>query len=150
MKSATWTATIVLGMCFGVFAFGQIADRIGRKTVFISFYAGSLITVYLYSRATDPHTLFWVGEIMGMFANGGHCGIGTLMSEAYPTAARATAQNSLFNIGRGVASFAPLAVGALATKYSFSAAIGLLATIYFFTIFATMFLIPELKGRELD
>ena len=87
---------------------------------------------------------------MGMFVNGWYGNVGALMSEAYPTAARATAQNLLHNFGRGVASLAPLVVGALATKYSFSAAIALLSAIYVVGVVATVFLVPELKGKELD
>jgi len=86
---------------------------------------------------------------MGMAVNGKMGGLGALLSEAYPTAARATAQNVLFNIGRGIGSLGPLAVGALAAKYSFDAAIALIATIYVVDIIATIFLIPELKGQEL-
>ena len=44
----------------------------------------------------------------------------------------------------------PLAVGALSAKYSYNVAIVLLASIYLFAIFATVFLIPELKGKELE
>jgi MFS family permease len=149
-KSGMWTAMTVLGMAFGIWAFGQLADRIGRKPIFILFQIGSVIMVYLYSRATDAHMLLWMGAIMGLFVNGMMAGIGALMSEAYPTAARATAQNVLFNIGRTVGSMGPLAVGALAAKYSFSTAIGLLASIYIVDIIATLLLIPELKGKELE
>jgi nitrate/nitrite transporter NarK len=39
---------------------------------------------------------------------------------------------------------------ALATEYSFHAAIGLLASIYILDIIATLFLIPELKDKQLD
>ena len=87
---------------------------------------------------------------MGMFVNGAFGCIGALMSEAYPTVARATAQNVLFNIGRGVGSLGPLTVGALATKYSFHAALALLASIYILDVVVTLFLIPELKGKPLD
>ena len=87
---------------------------------------------------------------MGIFVNGMNGGIGAIMSEAYPTAARATAQNTLWNFGRAVGSLGPLTVGALAGKYSFHAAIALLASIYVFAIIATVFLIPELKGKELE
>ncbi len=52
-------------------------------------------------------------------------------------------------IGRAVAGLGPLVVGALAAKYSFNAAIGLLASIYVCDILATVFLIPELKGKGL-
>lgn len=85
-----------------------------------------------------------------MFVNGMLGGYGALMSEAYPTAARATAQNVLFNVGRGVGGFGPVVVGALAATYSFQIAIGLLAAIYIIDMLATAFLIPELKGAELE
>ena len=42
---------------------------------------------------------------MGFFVNGMLGGYGALISELYPTAARATAQNVLFNIGRAVGGF---------------------------------------------
>ncbi len=149
-KSALWTASIVLGMAVGIWVFGQLADRLGRKPLFIVFQIGSAIMVYLYAQVTDPHTLLWMGAIMGMFVNGKIGGIGALMSEAYPTAARATAQNVLFNIGRAVGGLGPLVVGVLAAKYSFNTAIALLASIYVLDILTTVFLIPELKGKELE
>lgn len=149
-KSGMWTAVTVLGMAIGVWTFGQLADRIGRKPIFIVFQLGAALMVYVYSRVTDPHTLLWVGGIMGMAVNGMMGGLGALMSEAYPTAARATAQNALFNTGRAVGGLGPLVVGALAAKYSLNAAIALLASIYVLDIIATLFLIPELKGKELE
>jgi benzoate transport len=149
-KSGLWTAITVLGMAFGIWMFGQLADRIGRKPIFILFQIGAAIMVFVYSRVTEPNTLLWVGGIMGMSLNGMMGGIPTLMSEAYPTAARATAQNVLFNIGRAVGAPGPLVIGALAAKYSFQAAIALLASIFLLDIIATVFLIPELKGKELE
>jgi hypothetical protein len=72
-----------------------------------------------------------------------------LIFHSYPTAARATAQNVLFNVGRAVGAPGPLAVGTLAAKYSFNVAIALLVSIYVLDIMATVLLIPELKGKEL-
>jgi len=149
-KSGMWTAVTVLGMACGIWVFGQLADRIGRKPIFILFQLGGAIMLFMYSRVTGPNTLLWVGAIMGMAVNGTMAGIGALMSEAYPTAARATAQNLLFNVGRAVGAPGPLVAGALATKYSFNVAIALLASIYGLDIIATVFLIPELKGNELE
>ncbi len=149
-KSATWTSITILGMAFGIWAFGQLADQIGRKPIFISFRIAAVVMVFLYSQFTSPNMLLWVGAIMGIFVNGTLGGIGALISEAYPTAARATAQNVLFNTGRAVGGLGPLVVGALAAKYSFNAAIALLASIYLLDVIATVFLIPELKGKELE
>ena len=149
-KSGLWTGATVLGMACGIWVCGQLADRIGRKPSFLMFQIGALIMIFLYSRMTEASMLLWVGAIMGVFVNGLNGGIGALMSEAYPTLARATAQNTLWNLGRAVGSLGPLTVGALAAKYSFHAAIGLLASIYILDIIATLFLIPELKGRQLQ
>jgi len=149
-KSGIWTAVTVLGMASGIWVFGQLADRIGRKPIFILFQTGAGIMVLIYSKLTDPTTLLWAGALMGFCVNGLMAGIPTLMSEVYPTAARATAQNVLFNAGRALGSPGPLVVGALAAKYSFHAAIALLSLIYVVDIAATVFLIPELKGRELE
>jgi len=77
-------------------------------------------------------------------------GYGALLSELYPTEARATAENVLFNLGRGVGGFGPFVVGALAVTYSFAVAIALLATIYLIDIVATLLLIPERRGQPLN
>ncbi len=61
---------------------------------------GSAVMVVIYSRLTDPVALLVAGAVMGFFVNGMLGGYGALISELYPTAARATAQNVLFNIGR--------------------------------------------------
>src|SRR5262250_1882034 len=148
-KSGMWTSMTILGMVVGILTFGELADRIGRKPVLILFQIGALLMVFLYSRVTAPNLILGVGAIMGIFVNGWMCGLGTLMSEAYPTAARATAQNALWNFGRAVGGLGPLTVGTLAAKYSYSVAIGLLASIYVIAIVATVLLVPELKGKEL-
>ncbi len=149
-RSAFWTSVAIAGMMIGIWIFGQLADRIGRKPAFLLFQAGAVVMVLVYARLSDPYSMLWAGAVMGMFVNGMVGGYGALMSEAYPTEARATAQNVLFNIGRAIGGFGPLVVGTLASAYSFQIAIGLLAAIYVVDMLATLFLIPELKGAELD
>ncbi|MEH8107613.1 MFS transporter [Gallibacterium anatis] len=149
-KSGLWTAATILGMMFGIWLFGQLADRIGRKPSFLLFQLGAIISVVLYSQLTTPELMLIVGAFLGMFVNGMMGGYGALMSEAYPTKARATAQNVLFNLGRAVGGFGPVVVGALVATYSFKFAIAFLALIYFIDMLATLFLIPELKGKVLE
>lgn len=83
---------------------------------------------------------------MGIFVNGMLGGYGVLISELYPTEARATAQNLFFNIGRAMGGAGPLIIGVLATRFSFSTAIALLASLYVLDLVATAFLIPETRG----
>jgi hypothetical protein len=85
---------------------------------------------------------------MGFFVNGMLGGYGALMSELYPTSARATAQNVLFNIGRAVGGLRPVAVGAVSASYGFETAIALLAALYVLDILALWFLIPERRGAK--
>lgn len=149
-KSAVWTGVTIIGMMSGIWLFGQLADRIGRKPSFIIFQIGAVIMVSFYSTLTNPFMMLWAGAIMGIFVNGMLGGYGTLISESYPTEARATAQNVLFNIGRAVGGLGPIVIGALAMAYSFQSAIILLAGIYLIDMIATIFLVKELKGKELE
>lgn len=149
-KSAFWTSVTIIGMAIGIWVFGQLADRIGRKPSFILFQIGAVVMVLFYSTLTDPITMLWAGAVMGVFVNGMLGGYGALMSEVYPTEARATAQNVLFNLGRAIGGFGPVVVGTLAAMYSFHVAIALLASIYVIDMLATFFLIPELKGADLQ
>ncbi|EON12624.1 MULTISPECIES: MFS transporter [Pandoraea] len=148
-KSAMWTAVTVLGMAFGIWLFGRLADRFGRRPTFIGYQIGAVVMVFIYAQLQSQFALLIGGAVMGLFVNGMIGGYGALISELYPTAARATAQNVLFNIGRAVGGFGPLAVGALAAAYSFKMALVLLASIYVLDILATLFLIPERRGEAL-
>jgi MFS family permease len=149
-QSAVWTAVTIAGMAIGIWVFGQFADRVGRRPALITFQAGAAVMVLVYSQLTDSTALLIGGAVMGVFVNGMLGGYGALLSELYPTQARGTAENVLFNLGRGVGGFGPLVVGALVAAYSFQAAIALLATIYVIDIIATALLIPERRGAALD
>ena len=149
-KSGLWTAVTVCGMMAGIWIFGRLADRMGRKPSFLLFQLGAVISIITYSQLTDPTAMLVAGAFLGMFVNGMMGGYGALMAEAYPTEARATAQNVLFNLGRAVGGFGPVVVGAIVSAYSFSIAIAFLAVIYVIDMVATVFLVPELKGKELS
>ena len=149
-KSGLWTAVTVCGMMAGIWVFGRLADRVGRKPSFLLFQLGAVISIITYSQLTDPTAMLVTGAFLGMFVNGMMGGYGALMAEAYPTEARATAQNVLFNLGRAVGGFGPVVVGAIVSAYSFSIAIAFLAVIYVIDMVATVFFVPELKGKELS
>ncbi|MCR1837332.1 MFS transporter [Pasteurella caecimuris] len=148
-KSGIWTAVTVCGMMLGIWVFGRLADKLGRKPSFLLFQFGAVVSIIAYSQLTDPTIMLIAGAFLGMFVNGMMGGYGALMAEAYPTEARATAQNVLFNLGRAVGGFGPVVVGAIVSAYSFSLAIAFLAIIYLIDMIATLALIPELKGSEL-
>jgi len=148
-RSALWISATVAGGAFGMWLFGHLADRVGRKPLFIAFQVGAAIMALVYPQVTDANTLLVVGAISGIFLSGMIGGYGALISETYPTLGRGTAQNVLFNFGRGVGGFGPLVVGLLATQYSLTTALSFLVLIWIADIFATAFLIKERKGQPL-
>ncbi|QAU49443.1 MFS transporter [Bradyrhizobium guangzhouense] len=148
-QSALWTAVTIAGMALGIFLFGHAADRFGRRPAFLTYMLGAAIMVVVYSQLTSAGALLVGGAVMGFFVNGMLGGYGALMSELYPTAARATAQNVFFNIGRAVAGFGPLVVGIVSAAYGFPTAIAGLALLYLVDIVALLMLIPERRGVDL-
>lgn len=142
-KSGVWTGVTVIGMTFGIWLFGVLADRFPRWIIFVIYQVGAVVMVICYAQLTDPVVMLFAGALMGVFVNGMIGGYGALISDTYPVQARATAQNILFNLGRGVGGLGPLVIGALVTQVSFTAAISLLAAIYLLDIFATLFLLPK-------
>ncbi len=148
-RSAIWTSVTVIGMSCGIWIFGELADRVGRRPSFFLFQAMAAVMVMVYSRLTAPVPLLVGGAVMGLFVNGMLGGYGTLISELYPTEVRATAQNLFFNVGRALGGFGPLMIGFLAARYSFATAIALLAALYVVDMLATAFLIPETRGARL-
>ncbi|WGD53636.1 MFS transporter [Bradyrhizobium sp. CB1650] len=149
MQSAIWTAVTIAGMALGIFLFGHAADRFGRRPAFLTYMLGAAVMVVVYSQLTGATALLIGGAVMGFFVNGMLGGYGALMSELYPTAARATAQNVFFNIGRAVAGFGPLVVGIVSAAYGFPTAIAGLALLYILDIVALLALIPERRGVDL-
>jgi benzoate transport len=148
-QSAAWTAVTIAGMALGIFLFGHISDRVGRRPAFLGYMLGAAVMVLVYSQLTAASALLIAGAVMGFFVNGMLGGYGALMSELYPTAARATAQNVFFNIGRAVAGFGPLVVGIVSASYGFQTAIAGLALLYVLDIVALLALIPERRGADL-
>jgi len=149
-KSGLWTAATVAGMALGITLFGWCADRYGRKPAFVGYQLGAALMVFVYAHLSGPLALLLGGAVMGVFVNGMLGGYGALISELYPTRARATAQNVLFNLGRAVGGFGPLVIGAVAARHGFTAALGLLAGIYGVDVLATLCLIPERRAAALN
>jgi len=149
-RSSLWTAVTIVGFISGMVLFGELADRIGRRPSFFIFQAGAAISVVAYSQLSTPTTLLIGGAIMGIFVNGMLGGYGTLMSELYPTEARATAENVLYNMGRAFGSLGPLVIGILVSKYSFLVGTMFLAGLYILDLIVTYAFIPERRGKALE
>ncbi|MEK3644450.1 MFS transporter [Aeribacillus sp. FSL K6-2848] len=148
-KTTVWTVVTIIGMIIGIITFGILADKIGRRPSYIIYLFSAATIVWIYFHQTSTTILLLLGGVLGFFVNGMMGGYGALLAEHYSTEARSTAENVIFNIGRGFAGFAPWIIGYLSLNYSLSFALGLISLTYIISALSFIFLIPETKGTEL-
>lgn len=145
-----WTISTTIGMSLGILIFGWLCDKFGRRPSYIIFLLVSAISIWFYFHQTDMVILIIFGSAIGFFVNGMMGGYGALLAEHYPTDARSSAENIIFNVGRGIAGISQVLIAYLATVYSISYALALLSTAYLLSAAAFIFLIPETKGKTLE
>lgn len=141
-----WMIVTVIGMIAGIFVFGWLCDRLGRKKPYLLFYVCAAAMVYIYVNLGTPIALLFGGAFLGFFCNGMMAGYGTLLSENYTTDARSTAQNFIFNTGRAVGGFAPVIIGTIAQTNGFNTAFVLLSAVYLAAAVNVLFFVKDAKG----
>lgn len=150
VRSSGWIVPMQLGAFVGYLSFGFLADRFGRRPVFLVFVLSAAVLVPLYGRAASDATVLMVlGPAIGFFGHGYFSVFGSMLAELYPTAIRGTAQGFCYNAGRAVSAAAPFVVGAIADARGLGAALGV--TSVFFVLAGVLVLaLPETRGAELE
>jgi hypothetical protein len=75
---------------------------------------------------------------------------GAFIAELFPTAVRATAQGTTYNIGRMAGAFGPSTIGALAAVPGVGLGLALASTSAFFLLAAMLiFTLPDRAGEQL-
>lgn len=149
VKSSAWIIPMQIGAFFGYTTFGFFADRVGRRPVFAVFLVCAAILVPVYGQlAHHEWVLLVLGPFVGFFGHGYFSVFGAMLSELFPTHLRATAQGTIYNIGRAFSALAPYTIGALADSSGLGSALGLTSA-FFLIGAALMFTLPETRGRDL-
>jgi MFS family permease len=149
VKSSAWIIPLQAGAFFGYISFGFFSDRTGRRPAFVTFVLLTALLVPVYGLfGRNAAVLMAIGPLVGYFGHGYFSVLGALMAELFPAPVRATAQGFCYNIGRALAGFAPITVGALADQWGIGAALGF-TSIFFAAGAGLMLLLPETKGLEL-
>ncbi len=100
---------INLGAFLGMFGFGALAQRIGRKPTFaIAFIAAFLSTASVFWFMKEFSQIFWMVPIMGFCQLSLFAGYAIYFPELFPTYLRSTGTSFCYNVGRFVAATGPL------------------------------------------
>ncbi len=111
VHTATWTILMQAGTFLGYTSFGWLADRFGRKRVYIAYLVLAAAVVPLYALARSPLAVLWLGPVVGFWGTGYFSGFSVISSEAFPTALRGRAMGFAYNLGRVASAAAPFLVG---------------------------------------
>jgi MFS family permease len=150
VSSTGYLSSLIIGSFVGYLVGAWLADRIGRRNLFLIFSIGAIAIVLLYTQLPLPNGALWVlGFPLGFFASGYFSGMGAFLTELYPTRLRGSGQGFCYNFGRGIGALFPFLVGALSTSTSLANAIAIFAVAAYGVFFLAAFALPETRGRVL-
>lgn len=145
VKSAAFIIPMQIGAFIGYVSFGPLADRFGRRLTFAAFTVTAAIIVPLYLRMmATPTALMLLGPVLGFVGHGYWSMLGPLLSELFPTAARASGLGLGYNSGRIMGAAAPYIMGYLAAVpgVGMVAALGLTSA-FFVAAAVVVFFLPD-------
>jgi MFS family permease len=150
VTSTGYLAALIIGSFIGYLVGAWLADRIGRRNLFLTFSLGAIAVVLIYTQVEISNELLWVlGFPLGFFASGYFSGMGAFLTELYPTRLRGSGQGFCYNFGRGIGALFPYLVGALSTTTSLANAIAIFAVAAYAVFFLAAYALPETRGRVL-
>ena len=150
VDSTGYLAALIIGSFIGYLVGAWLADRIGRRNLFLTFSLGAIAVVLVYTQVELTNRLLWVlGFPLGFFASGYFSGVGAFLTELYPTRLRGSGQGFCYNFGRGIGALFPFLVGALSTTTTLANAIAVFAVAAYSVFFLAAFALPETRGKVL-
>lgn len=150
VRSTTWIVIMQIGAAAGFITFGYIADWIGRKAAFVTFFVASAVAVPVYTLISSPNMLLVFGPIVAFFGTGFYSGFAPTFAELFPTNVRATAQGFIYNTGRAISAVAPAMVGFLSAQYGLGGALSFTAGFFLLAGLIVLVALPETKGAKLQ
>jgi MFS family permease len=149
VRSTGFIVAMQAGAFLGYTTFGFLADRFGRRPVFLAFVLGAAVAVPAFGLfARSEGTILLLAPLVGYLGHGYFSIFGALLAELFPSSVRGAAQGFCYNAGRAVSALAPFTIGALADRHGIGSALALTAAFYVAGALVIRFL-PETKGQEL-
>ncbi|HRF01139.1 MAG TPA: MFS transporter [Pirellulaceae bacterium] len=103
-----------LGAFFGMYSFGAVASRIGRRPAFLlAFAIAAGSAILLFSMLQTRTDALWMFPLMGFCVLSPFAGYAIYFPELFPTRLRSTGTSFCYNVGRYLAATGPLTLGYL-------------------------------------
>lgn len=122
-KLTFWQSMTLLlqqvGAAAGMYSFGWLAQKFGRKPAFLLAYLMAMVTTFLVFWKLSGPSDFWMLPLMGFFQLALFALYAIYFPELFPTYLRSTGTSFCYNVGRYVAAFGPTIFGLL-TRYVFT------------------------------
>ena len=150
VSSTGYLAALIIGSFVGYLVGAWLADKIGRRKLFLYMSICAIAVILLYTQLPLTNEVLWLlGFPLGFFASAYFSGIGAFLTELYPTRLRGSGQGFCYNFGRGIGALFPFLVGALSTRTSLGNAIAIFAVLAYGLFFIAAFALPETRGKIL-
>jgi len=151
LNSTSYLAVLIAGSFTGYIVGAWLADRIGRRMLFISFAILASLLVLAYTEMPLSNGVMLVlGFPLGFCASAYFSGMGAFFTELFPTRLRGSGQGFAYNFGRGIGALFPTLVGYLSATMSLATAIAIFAILAYGLMLIAALLLPETRGRVLD
>lgn len=147
-----WIHTVALiGGSFAGYALGAwLNDRVGRRGTLGGFALAGIVVATAATQFSLPDSaLLAVTPLLGVCAMGIYSAVSPVLTELYPTSLRGSGLGFCYNVGRGLAGLAPLAVGTSVAALGYSHAIGLYVAVSYGLVLAAAAMLHETCGIEL-
>jgi MFS family permease len=163
---ASWTSLLQnFGAFFGIYAFGWLTGRVGRRPTFaLAFLLGWLSITLTFGFMTQPDQIWWMIPLLGFCTLMVFGGYAIYFPELYPTRLRSTGTGFCYNVARYLAAAglfvtAPLAGWFASFGFTFLSSLGgvdsgfryasiSIGCVFLLGLFILPFA-PETKGKPL-
>jgi MFS family permease len=150
VSSTGYLAALIVGSFAGYLIGAWLADKIGRRRLFLTFSIGAIALILVYTQVPLSNEILWVlGFPLGFFASGYFSGMGAFLTELYPTRLRGSGQGFCYNFGRGIGALFPFLVGYLSQSLGLADAIAIFAVLAYCLFFLAAYALPETRGKVL-
>jgi MFS family permease len=150
MATAPYLFIVISGSFAGYLTGAWLADKLGRRPLFFIFSIGAAAAIIIYTQLKLSNAAMLIlGFPLGFFSSGYYAGMGSFLTELYPTELRGSGQGFTYNIGRGIGAIFPILTGYLTAALGFGDAIAIFAVSAYVLLFVGAYFLPETRGRDL-